>query len=90
MAFKSFKLLKNRKNKNRKKELQSKKMQQSLRNELMQKLEQELSKNKIVCYEVPERVLADFIDILDEEFSLLYNYKQTTNSTFEFSMRTVI
>lgn len=90
MELKSFKLMKTRKATDRKNDLKTKKLQQSMRNELLDCLERDLATAEVVSYEIPEKLLGDFIDILDDDFTLIYSYRQTENKcVFEFKEKQI-
>lgn len=73
----------------RDKRLAPKKLEQILVTELKETLENELTtKGHIACtLEVKESELGVFQDILTGEINDLYDYKQTTQTTFMFSAK---
>lgn len=83
--------------------LQSAKLEQSLENELLLKLEQLLGvqdvsydgKEKIrtdvqeIRIEIPERVLSEFTNLITEEFQAFYSVKQVDKNVFDFRIRDI-
>ncbi|MNL91312.1 hypothetical protein D3C81_10440 [compost metagenome] len=88
--LKSVELYKQRKReKSGKTNLTSKKIEKKLALELSKKLEQFLTVNDSILFEITPNVVAEFINILNEDTELLYDYQQVDRNHFIFSNKEV-
>lgn len=67
----------------------SKKLEHHLLLELVTLLEENLQNNDLFCFEVPERVLSEFVNILGDPKLNIYSYTQETETMFIFSEKKI-
>lgn len=88
--LKSTRLRKQRKARSKRKQAVDVRLLNSLKTELIHKLETELSENAIVAFEVPREKVSILLEIFDDDFKMMYNVRQISQTVYEFSLREIL
>jgi len=91
MSSMTLKILKQRREeKKSKNNVTSKKIENQVLIELKDMLEEYLAENDVVMIEVKERVLGEFISIMDSSILAVYEYEQVGKDKFIFKNKEII
>lgn len=88
--LKSTKLRKQRKARNRAKVVMDTKQLHNMRVELYRKLEEELAESEVVAFEVPPSKVMVLLEVLDDDFKMMYSVRQLSKTLYEFKLKEIM